>query len=201
MSIMETEDAIEKLAKYRESTKKKIDLVEKKVREPNPTTEKIRHFAIKITWFNSFYYATLTVLLVFGGFLGGEIGFLSLPLAIITGLFTRQTLKEIIRLEATDGRKTFFDDAFIMTIAPIMFILLYPFVNLEAITFIIIQVGFLVFWSLQIYFLFFTKPDIRYRKESLIAGYEDIELLNSPRKILLGIAGITGLLLSIPSFL
>ena len=51
---MESKDAIEKLAEYRESSKMRVD-VDDEIQEPNPTVESIRQLAIKIVWFNAFF--------------------------------------------------------------------------------------------------------------------------------------------------
>lgn len=194
---METEEAIEKLAKYRTDSKARIDDKEDKIQEPNPLVEKFRYLAIRLTWFNIFIFSGLTVFTAVAGLITGKV--MAIPAAIISGIVARQTLKSNIRLTATHGRRTSFDDAFMILLGPLLLLAVYLFDYLNNMTFITVHIILTLIWFLQIYFLFFTKPDVRYRKEHLVAKYEDTLILDTTKKFVLGLGALMGVLLSIPA--
>ncbi|MHA2090223.1 MAG: hypothetical protein ACW98K_05135, partial [Candidatus Kariarchaeaceae archaeon] len=159
---METEDALEKLAQYHERSKKSMDDKEDKIREPNPIIEAFRSLAIRLTWFNAFVFAGLASFSILGGVKSYKV--MAIATAIVSAIVTLQTLKANVRLTVTNGRRTTLDDGFIIILAPLLLLSIYLVDYLNTAAFKIVHIAFSIMWVLQIYFLFFTKPDVQYMK-------------------------------------
>ncbi|MHA2402560.1 MAG: hypothetical protein ACXADH_06165 [Candidatus Kariarchaeaceae archaeon] len=195
---METEDALEKLAQYHERSKKSMDDKEDKIREPNPIIEAFRSLAIRLTWFNAFVFAGLASFSILGGVKSYKV--MAIATAIVSAIVTLQTLKANVRLTVTNGRRTTLDDGFIIILAPLLLLSIYLVDYLNTAAFKIVHIAFSIMWVLQIYFLFFTKPDVQYMKDHLVADYDEVEIFDTPRKIVVIVGALSGILLSIPAF-
>ena len=103
--------AIEKLAEYRATSKKRVNTVES---DPNDGKDSIfRKFFLKYYWFNATVVTTLIFTLLIGGW-----SVLS-PIWVITGIFAlsvllRQTFRTLTRLEVSLGRNTTLDDVIVV---------------------------------------------------------------------------------------
>jgi hypothetical protein len=196
---METEEAIEKLAQYHERSKKSMDDKDDKIHEPNRIVEAFRHLAIRLTWFNAFLFAGLAAFSMIGG-VKSYTPPMAVLTAIVSAIVTLQTLKANVRLSVTHGRRTTLDDGFIIILAPLLLLSIYLVDYLNTTAFMITHIAFSIIWILQIYLLFFTKPDVQYMKEHLIADYDEVEIFDTPRKIVVIVGALSGILLSIPAF-
>lgn len=191
---METDDAIERMAEYRATSKEK-QLSSNIVKDTSATVKQFRKIAIKFYWVNAVFYATTTFAILIAGKQAMNMGaYIFVPL---TALMTRQTFKTIERLEATDGRGTIFDDAFLSVLSMVVFFLLYPFNPFSTDVFTTIHIIFSITWAVQLYFVFFKKPPAQFATDTMLDEM-DKNLFSKPRLIALSIGLVIGILLALP---
>ncbi|MHA2503799.1 MAG: hypothetical protein ACXAE3_13140 [Candidatus Kariarchaeaceae archaeon] len=160
MSI-DTEEAIEKLADYRSSSKKIDTKKDPKAMHDSP----IRTFFLKYYWLNVIAVTTLFFAMLIGGWS------LIQPIWVISSLavlfvITRQTYRTMDRLKISSGRDTRIDDVFVILLVAGSFYLFSLFALVDLQTFISIHVGLTVVWFLQIVFVNFLKPEAGIAKTS-----------------------------------
>jgi len=156
MSSLDSDDAIEKLAEYRKSSKN----TETWLKTPNPQEVEdspMRKFFLHSYWFNAVILLTAGFSVLSSGwsYFGG---FMAILLTAICFILANQTFNTIDRLQRTNGRHTTVDDIFVVVVTMTSFLIFEPLVKVSTVSFISIHVTLIIFWLFQIVFVNFLKP-------------------------------------------
>jgi len=174
MSV-DPEEAIEKLAEYRATSKPKSKTVET---DPDDGKDSIfRRFFLKYYWVNATIVSTLIFTLLIGGWsILSPIWIVSA--VVVLTIFLRQTFSTLNRLEVSLGRNTTLDDVIVVLLIDAMFFLFSLFEFVPQSTFITIHVGLTVIWLLQILFVNYLKPKVSHAMgHGIIEEEKETELL------------------------
>lgn len=205
MSEIGTDEAIEKLAAYRKDSEENKEEAQRKrdADDLSETEKKIRNFFLNYYYFNATITTAIGTALLIAGWIKLN-PILSVPMAALGFLFTRQTFRTIDRLNASDGRKTTIDDVFVvlLTIALFFSMALFTGAYFSLDTFIIIHSAMSVIWLIQIIMVNYRKPE--YKGASAKEKMAETEMstgtildhLTKERAVVLGIGIVLGILIS-----